>query len=404
MNVLETVKKMSPADVWNRVASARIRNHGVYPYVLSEYWQKIREKGEKEVLPPKIIAGLDNSDTIGVFLELLEGDPLKVMQGISITAYALDVKTIVLHIPEYAASLANGLLKMAKEYQIEIVTGMIDPRDFQRNAVHHIAAMADMADLFMETYQNGVYISVNNGELKKVPANLKIRDLAVNAMGEAVKGLELGYQLHGPEALDLAVQEANISNAVVHVLTEQDCVIRLAQERLIASQKLACGKCVFCREGLIQLQEMHKDIGEGKGKQEYIEIMEEIGEAMIGGSLCSMGRQASQIVLSMQRRFYDEYEQHIKKKVCPAGVCFFLKSVYIDPDTCTGCGQCLNVCPQDAILGKTGYIHMIDTLDCTQCGACIDVCDEKSIIVMQNKPPKLPERLTKCGRFKKQGR
>jgi Na+-translocating ferredoxin:NAD+ oxidoreductase RNF subunit RnfB len=258
--------------------------------------------------------------------------------------------------------------------------------------------MTDLTELFAGIYQDGIYVSVDGGALKKVPRDLKIGELFE---GRTLKGLELGHQLYGRDALSLTVEESNISNGVVHALTERDCVIKLVNERLLASRNQACGKCVFCREGLLQIQEMHKDITEGKGKKEYLEIIEEIGEAVCGGSLCSMGQQASQTALSARKHFYDEYEKHIKKNDCPAKVCFSLKSIYIDPNTCTGCEKCINICPKDAILGKKGYIHMIDALDCTQCGVCVDICEEGSIVITEEKPPKLPDRLIKCGRFKK---
>jgi fumarate reductase flavoprotein subunit/NADH-quinone oxidoreductase subunit F len=114
-----------------------------------------------------------------------------------------------------------------------------------------------------------------------------------------------------------------------------------------------------------------------------------------------MGQEASAPALSSLKNFRDEYVKHIRKKDCSAGVCFSSKIVYINPDTCTGCEKCISVCPKDAILGKKGYIHMIDPIDCTGCGACADVCEEGSIVVTEGKPPKLPERLTKCGRFRK---
>jgi fumarate reductase flavoprotein subunit/NADH-quinone oxidoreductase subunit F len=401
MNILETVRQMDRTEIWDKVVFSNIRNYGVSPYLLSEYWSTIQNEAKKETLPLKVIAGLDNSDTVGVFLELLKKDPSKVMQGMCIAAYALDTKAMVLHIPEYAADLAGELSEMAKEYQIEIALGLIDPRNYRGSAVHHIAATVDLADLFAGVYQDGVYVSINGEELKKVSKDLKIREIVAIAADKAVKGLEAGYRLYDTGTFDLTVKDVDVSNGSVHVITECDCVVKLAHDRILASQKLACGKCVFCREGLIQFLEMHKDIIEGKGKQECFELMKEIGEAMSGGSLCSMGQQAAQIVLSAQEYFYDEYERHIKKKICPAGTCFSLKMVYIDPNTCTGCGKCIGACPQDAILGKKGYIHMIDSLDCIQCGTCATLCDEGSIIITEGKPPKLPERLTKCGRFKR---
>ena len=44
---------------------------------------------------------------------------------------------------------------------------------------------------------------------------------------------------------------------------------------------------------------------------------------------------------------------------------------------------------------------MIDEFDCDKCGKCIEACEEGAIIKTSGKVPKLPNRLTKVGRFKR---
>ena len=70
------------------------------------------------------------------------------------------------------------------------------------------------------------------------------------------------------------------------------------------------------------------------------------------------------------------------------------------PNKCTGCEECADVCPEDAIEGKAGYIHMIDNDMCEKCGKCMDVCEEDAIVVVGSVKPKLPKRLTRVGRFR----
>ena len=130
-------------------------------------------------------------------------------------------------------------------------------------------------------------------------------------------------------------------------------------------------------------------------------MMTEIGEAMTFSTPCTMGQTASDFAMGSLNYFANEYEDHIKKKKCANNVCSAFMSIYIDPDLCEGCEECADVCPADAIEGKSGYIHMIDEFECTKCGKCISACENDAIIQTNGRLPKLPTRLTKCGKFKK---
>ncbi|WP_297428208.1 [FeFe] hydrogenase, group A [Clostridium sp.] len=49
--------------------------------------------------------------------------------------------------------------------------------------------------------------------------------------------------------------------------------------------------------------------------------------------------------------------------------------VDIDKELCTGCHQCVEVCPVNAIQGKEGQPQEIDYDVCVSCGQCIQVCN-----------------------------
>ncbi len=56
---------------------------------------------------------------------------------------------------------------------------------------------------------------------------------------------------------------------------------------------------------------------------------------------------------------------------------FFLggHEAIIDPDKCTLCGRCLDVCRFDAVKSDL----TIDAIECEGCGVCVDLCPEKAI-------------------------
>lgn len=51
----------------------------------------------------------------------------------------------------------------------------------------------------------------------------------------------------------------------------------------------------------------------------------------------------------------------------------------INPDKCTGCGRCLEVCRFNAVTEAENGTFAIDGLDCEGCGVCVDLCPEHAI-------------------------
>ena len=52
--------------------------------------------------------------------------------------------------------------------------------------------------------------------------------------------------------------------------------------------------------------------------------------------------------------------------------------IQVDPKQCTGCGDCISVCPVSAILILEG-IAVIDHSTCNLCQICIKACPSKAI-------------------------
>lgn len=398
MSALENAKNTSSQDVLNKIREANLSEYGIYAQPLFDRLMAAKTESAEEQKELGVVAALNNADTEHVLLTVLKEQPEKVMEGISIAAYALETEKKSLHIPEEETELFESLKDIAEKYGVELVTGIVNVRAAKGCAVLHIVTVKNLADLFDGNFEDGVYVSVNKEQLQKVATDKKIAELIDT---DDVKALYFGYEYHTPEAADITVGEAKITDGVIRVLTSKDCIVQECQKELLASRKTSCGKCVFCREGLIQLEHMQKEITEGRGKTEFIDLTKEIGEAMCYSTPCSMGQVSAKAALSATELFMKEYEEHIKKKNCPAGACTSFVNIYIDPSLCNGCGECMDVCPKDCIEGKAKYIHMIDDFDCTKCGKCMEVCEEDAIVQTTGKLPKLPNRLTKVGKFRK---
>lgn len=401
MSALEKVKKMNVQEILDQIKESGISNYGLHSLPLADCVTQAKEESVEEGKETGVIAALNNADTDQVLLGVLKADPERVMEGISIAAYAMETENKTLQIPEEETELLESLKETAEKYGVTLTSGIVNVRAAKGSLLLHIVAAKELADLFDGCYEAGVYVSVNGGELKKTACDTKIQSLLDEAGISDVKALLCGYEYQTADAAEKTVGEAGITNGVLRALTAKDCVVQETEKRLLASRKTSCGKCVFCREGLIQLQHMQKEITEGRGKAEFMDLTKEIGEAMCYSTPCTMGQESAKIALSATELFAGEYEAHIKKKNCPAGACTAFVNIYIDPSLCNGCGECMDVCPKDCIEGKAKYIHMIDDFDCTKCGKCIPACEEEAIIQTTGKLPKLPIRLTKVGKFKK---
>lgn len=289
MGALEHAKTMSREDVLKKIAALEIQESGIHAGPLTAHFDAALAENVEEGTDLAAVAALNNADTDQVLLEVLKNDPEKIFEGLAIAAYALGTEKMVLYVPEAETALTESLADTAAKYQAEVKAEFLNIRENKGNALLHIVTCADLADAFSDAYTPGVYVSVNGVEVKKVAADTKIADLADT---EGAKALLLGYRLHQPEDAQLTVAEAGIANGVIRVLTEKDCIVAETEKKLTASRKQSCGKCVFCREGLIQLQYMQKETAEGRGKMEFLDLTKEIGEAMCCSTPCSIDRKS----------------------------------------------------------------------------------------------------------------
>ena len=157
-------------------------------------------------------------------------------------------------------------------------------------------------------------------------------------------------------------------------MDDNNCMVNVARFFLEFTADESCGKCTPCRIGTRVMLDRLIDITEGRGKEEDIEILQDLSGDIIKTSLCGLGQTAPNPVLTTIRYFKDEYESHIHDNWCKAGVCRELSTFYIDEEACTGCTVCARNCPQHAITGEKKKPHHIHQELCIKCRTCYEKC------------------------------
>jgi len=238
---------------------------------------------------------------------------------------------------------------------------------------------------------------VRNTGLVEVPMGTTIKSIVYDIGGGVPNGKEFrAIQTGGPaggclpaELIDMtidfeALQHAGtiMGSGGLIVMDESTCMVDVARYFTRFLEYESCGKCYSCRKGTQRMRELLDDICDGHGTMEHLDLLEELGQMVNTASMCGLGQNAANPVLSTLRYFRNEYEDHIKELRCPAGVCTALIQYKIVTELCDGCQACVKVCPVDAIAGEKDQMHTINSDVCIKCGSCLDVCAKDAVVII----------------------
>lgn len=177
------------------------------------------------------------------------------------------------------------------------------------------------------------------------------------------------------------------------VLDETTCMVDVAKYFTKFLVEESCGKCSFCRVGLKQALIILEDIVKGEGKLSDLDLLVELSEDIKDGSLCGLGKTATNPILTTIKYFKEEYLAHITEKKCPALLCPDLISYFILKDKCyRGCEHCVISCPAKAILSDENRIKVTDQIKCIKCGNCLGTCPKEYNAVVKVSPKIRDER------------
>lgn len=168
---------------------------------------------------------------------------------------------------------------------------------------------------------------VRYAQLVEVPMGTTLRTVIDEICGgvennQKIKGVQTGGPSGGviPERLlDTPISYENLQqlgsimgSGGMLVVDERDCMVEMAKFYLKFCVDESCGKCAPCRIGGFQILEILEKISKGKGKDEDVQLIERICQAMTKASLCGLGQTAANPVLSTIKYFNGEIRAYIE--------------------------------------------------------------------------------------------
>jgi len=452
---LKKALAMKTEKIISEVEKSGLRGRGGAGFPTGRKWREC--VGYMET-PKYVVCNGDEGDP-GAFMDrsILEGDPLCVIEGLTIAARAVGAAEGFMYIrDEYDLALKNvrkaleaaraqgylgkNILGSGWDFDISVVRGggafvcgessalmasiegrVGEPRtkyirSVQRGlwdkptVLNNVETLANIPSIILKGASNfrkigtqgstGTKVFALVGKVKRtglaeVPMGTTLRQLVFDVGGGIPDKREFkAVQTGGPSGGCIPASLLNLpidfdtldkygsmmGSGGIIVMDDRTCMVEVARYYTNFLAEESCGKCTPCREGLRRMLEILTDFTKGKGQKGDIERLEETAETMKAASLCGLGKTAANPVLSTIKYFRSEYEAHLKKKTCPAGVCPELTSFMILKGKCKGCGLCKKSCPVSAISGDKAKPHAISRKLCVSCGSCLTVCPFGAVV------------------------
>jgi NADH-quinone oxidoreductase subunit F len=115
----------------------------------------------------------------------------------------------------------------------------------------------------------------------------------------------------------VAAAGSMLGTRALQIFDETTCVVRAALRWTEFYQHESCGKCTPCREGSYWMVRTIERIEQGKGTDEDLETMLDVGDNIIGRAFCALGDAVPVPIQGAVKYFRDEIIQHQKEGGCP---------------------------------------------------------------------------------------
>ncbi len=107
-----------------------------------------------------------------------------------------------------------------------------------------------------------------------------------------------------------------LGSGAVIVMDDTTCMVRALARISHFYYEESCGQCTPCREGTGWMARMVHRIEHGEGRQEDIDLLDDVAGKIMGRTICALGDAAAMPVQGFIKHFRDEFQYHIDNKRC----------------------------------------------------------------------------------------
>ncbi len=169
--------------------------------------------------------------------------------------------------------------------------------------------------------------------LWELPMGVTMREIIEEYAG----GMQDGYILRGvipggastdflgPEHMDVKMDFDSVSKAgsrlgtgTMIILDDKTCPVGMVHNMIRFFAHESCGWCTPCREGISWAEKILRSMESGGGMEGDIERLHSITRMLgIGNTFCALAPGAMEPLQSGLIRFREDFERHIRERVCP---------------------------------------------------------------------------------------
>ncbi len=170
---------------------------------------------------------------------------------------------------------------------------------------------------------------VNKPGNYEVPLGTPLSTLVNDYAGGAWKGVPLKAIIPGGSSVpvltmkdfdvpldyeSIAARGSMLGSGAVIVMNNTVCMVNAILNLIKFYHHESCGQCTPCREGTGWLEKILHRIAGGHGREEDIQLLDDICNNMVGNTICVLADAAAMPIQSFVKNFRQEFDYFIKNK------------------------------------------------------------------------------------------